>query len=242
MLVRSIVTMARIEGFCQFALQKVRSPDILRIGKNPQALDDLIKETASKMACCPFLVPEAVAIPDRRQARSSFCFLATSWLCSQAGKDGKEIPGIPLSGSCGSCGSFELCNLAQQQRSARHSKTITKMRNSLGKSLAGSKYVGCRYGTSCKSNAFEIIATRSPRPRRKYDVAQMSKNKDVKRLPIVFAVPKVWDSIIIKVPKATILAKAAGLRERGKSWKRRIAETLAASQLVGMRSMRIHLA
>lgn len=41
------------------------------IGKNPQALDDLIKETASKMACCPFFVPEPVLVR-RRQGCEGF--------------------------------------------------------------------------------------------------------------------------------------------------------------------------
>lgn len=36
-----------------------------RIGKNPQALDDLIRETASKMAYCPFFVLEPTSIRRR---------------------------------------------------------------------------------------------------------------------------------------------------------------------------------
>eukprot|EP00490_Sorites_sp_Unknown_P003512 CAMPEP_0114668688 /NCGR_PEP_ID=MMETSP0191-20121206/36724_1 /TAXON_ID=126664 /ORGANISM="Sorites sp." /LENGTH=97 /DNA_ID=CAMNT_0001922413 /DNA_START=169 /DNA_END=462 /DNA_ORIENTATION=- len=40
------------------------------IGQNPRALDDLIKETASKMACCPFLLEPA--IPQRRQGCKGF--------------------------------------------------------------------------------------------------------------------------------------------------------------------------
>eukprot|EP00438_Fugacium_kawagutii_P009109 Skav217847 [mRNA] locus=scaffold3024:86937:94063:+ [translate_table: standard] len=57
----------QIEG----AIKEINS----EIGKNPQALDDLIKETASKMACCPFLVPEPMEIPDRRLRKKFHGFL-----------------------------------------------------------------------------------------------------------------------------------------------------------------------
>ena len=53
-------------------LQAIFSEPFSRIGKNPTALDDLIKETASKMASCPFLLPEPVSIPER---------IADSWRC-----------------------------------------------------------------------------------------------------------------------------------------------------------------
>ena len=44
--------------------------------KKPQALDDLIKETASKMACCPFFVPEPVLV--RRQGRETRAWFPNS--------------------------------------------------------------------------------------------------------------------------------------------------------------------
>ena len=37
----------------------------LRIGQNPAALDDLMKETASKMALCPFVIAPPNTLPEK---------------------------------------------------------------------------------------------------------------------------------------------------------------------------------
>ena len=47
-----------------FGCCHMQSLAVLRIGKNPKALDDLMKETASKMAVCPVMVaPPPVPAP-----------------------------------------------------------------------------------------------------------------------------------------------------------------------------------
>ena len=109
-----------------------------RIGKNPQALDDLIKETASKMACCPFFLPEPVLVRQVRETWHDFQIPSKTW-AAPSFKKLQHVPckfyAIPSAGRCRRQGcegflwtaSVSSLHLGAAQPS-RRSKKITKWR------------------------------------------------------------------------------------------------------------------